>query len=66
MSKDQQSKQKLTDIEKQAITMWQLIHKTVRKYNHSIPQTSIRTIKKATKNFLKNAKNTKYNKKCVH
>jgi len=54
-------KQRLTDIERQAITIWELIQRTLRKYDYSIPNIHMRTIKKCTRNFLKNANIPKYN-----
>lgn len=53
-------KQPLTDIERQAITIWELIQRTIRKYDYSIPNTSIKLIQKVTEKFLQNVKNTKY------
>ena len=53
-------KQPLTDIERQAITIWELIFRIERKYTYSVPQTALRMVRKATRNFLKNAKGTKY------
>ena len=54
------TKKRLTEIEKQAITVWELIHRIERKHHYSIPQTALRAVRKATKNFLKNARNTRY------
>ena len=53
-------KKSLTEIEMQAITIWELIFRIQRKYEYSIPQTALRTVRKASRKFIKNATGTKY------
>lgn len=54
------TKCRLTDIERQAITIWELIHKINGKYRYSVPMLAVRTVRKAVKQFLKNIEGTKY------